>query len=276
MKKNWIIVAVLLSAGLLSALLVFFYPEISDQLSRYRQEKIITEYDAEAAAFSDEQVSRMLEEAERCNRELLKSAEVTELNDEEKKVYESILNTDGTGIMGYIDIPKIGVRLPVCHGTDEEAMQKTVGHLEGTSFPVGGTGTHAVISGHRGLPEAKLFTDIDQLEPGDRFRIHVPGRSLTYEVDQKTTVLPDEMEELRIDPERDYCTLVTCTPYGVNTHRLLVRGVRVEDDNTVKGPEKTKLNPLLLIPLFLAPALVILLLVLIFGTLKKRRQEDET
>ena len=168
------------------------------------------------------------------------------LSDRELEEYNSVLDVTGTGIMGYVDIPKINVSLPIYHGTDESVLQIAIGHLAGSSLPVGGEGSHCVISGHRGLPSARLFTDIDQLQEGDRFMLQVLGETLTYEVDQIRTVLPDELDDLQREEGQDYCTLVTCTPYGVNTHRLLVRGHRVpntEGDVRVNA-DAIQINPM--------------------------------
>ncbi len=152
-------------------------------------------------------------------------------SEEDLARYSAVLDVTGTGIMAYLEIPKISVKLPVYHGVDEAVLQIAAGHMPGSSLPVGGPGTHAVISGHRGLPSAKLLTALDEMEEGDIFYIHVLNRTLTYRVDQCAVVLPDDTDDLGISAEGDYCTLVTCTPYGVNTHRLLVRGCRVPEDS---------------------------------------------
>lgn len=153
-------------------------------------------------------------------------------NDEEKQYYEQLLNVSGNGIMGYIEIPSIDVMLPIYHGTSEEVLQVAIGHIEGSSLPIGGESTHSVISGHRGLPSSRLFTDIDQLSEGDTFTLMVLDEVLTYEVDQIRIVEPEDISLLAIEEGQDLCTLVTCTPYGVNSHRLLVRGHRVENQGT--------------------------------------------
>ncbi|WP_202982873.1 class C sortase [Sharpea azabuensis] len=146
---------------------------------------------------------------------------------DEEALYKKTLDVTGTGIMGYVEIPKINVSLPIYHGDDQAILQIAIGHIPGTSLPVGGKGTHSVLSGHRGLPSARLFTDIDQLKKGDIFMLQVMDNTLTYKVDQISVVLPSDMSKMQIDPNQDYCTLMTCTPYGVNTHRLLVRGHRI-------------------------------------------------
>ena len=170
---------------------------------------------------------RMWAEADAYNEKLYESGHGLGLKKKEKKEYNKLLNVSGTGIMSYIEIPKIKCSLPIYHGTDEGVLQIAIGHIEGSSLPVGGVNTHCVLSGHRGLPSAKLFSNLDKLEEGDIFMIRTLDQTLTYEVDQIRIVLPDEVDDLKIEEGKDLCTLVTCTPYGINTHRLLVRGHRV-------------------------------------------------
>ena len=184
-----------------------------------------------------------------------------------------VLDVNGMGIMGYIDIDEIGVELPIYHGTDPSVLNVAVGHLEGTSLPVGGVGTHCVLSAHRGLPSARLFTDLDRLKVGDTFTLTVLNRLLTYQVDQVLIVEPDQVEALAIDPNEDYCTLVTCTPYGINTHRLLVRGRRVE--NAEEKPviyvpaDMVQIDPLVVTPAVAAPMLLVLLIFLLIRYRKR-------
>lgn len=175
--------------------------------------------------------SRMLSDAEVYNKTLDQGV-IPDLNINKatEDTYNQTLDIDGSGIMAYVEIPKLNTIMPIYHGTDDSVLQVAIGHIPGTSLPVGGLGTHSVISGHRGLPSAKLFTDIDQLVEGDTFLIQVLDQTLTYEVDQILTVTPDDVSALEIDPQQDYVTLVTCTPYGVNSHRLLVRGHRIENE----------------------------------------------
>ena len=179
------------------------------------------------------------------------------------------MNVGGNGVMGYIEIKKIGVMLPLYHGTDEAVLQVAVGHIEGSSLPTGGLGTHSVFSGHRGLPSAKLFTNLDQMEVGDKFILHVLDEKLTYEVDQILVVLPEELEALEIDPEADLCTLVTCTPYGVNSHRMLVRGHRVETE-AEKAPVRIVTDAQVLDWWIVALALAVpmVILVYVFSSIK--------
>ena len=190
------------------------------------------------------------------------------------------LSTSGTGIMGYITIPRIGVELPVYHGTSDGVLQVAAGHLEGSSLPVGGAGTHAVISAHRGLPSAKLFTNLDELEAGDTFTITVLDRVLTYEVDRISIVLPTETDLLQPVEGQDYVTLMTCTPYGINTHRLLVRGRRITTPDKLKHIRVTsdaiKIEPILTAPIMALPLLLVLLFWLLFAPRKRSSAKDKT
>lgn len=227
MKRNWIaavaIIAFLAGLGLL------LYPTVSSAWNRRRSAKTVAAYTELAAAIDPAVYEKMLADAEDYNRSLPLEPEYV-LTGTRLAQYQQLLDADGTGMMGYIDIPRIGVSLPIYHGTDEAVLQAAVGHLEWTSLPVGGSGTHCVLSGHRGLPNATLFTDLDQLEPGDTFTLHVLSRALTYTVREILVVEPEDTQALNIVPGEDLCTLMTCTPYGINTHRLLVRGTRTEGD----------------------------------------------
>ena len=197
------------------------------------------------------------------------------MTDEERTKYESLLNVSGYGIIGYIEIPSINCSLPIYHGTDEAILQIAVGHIEGTSLPVGGSGTHCVLSGHRGLPSARLFTDLDKMVIGDTFLMRVLDETLTYEVDQIRIVLPYEMDDLEIEEGKDYCTLVTCTPYGINSHRLLVRGHRIENQEEAQAIRITadamQIEPLLVAPIVAIPMLLILLVILLLPKKSKKK-----
>ena len=227
-KVNLILLGVLALGLMLIA-----YPTFADAWNRYHSYHEIRSYTERIEDMDGSEFVRMREEAYEYNRNLGDKGPTYSLTDEEMKTYLSILDVDGRGMMGYIYIPKIRVTLPLYHTIEDKILQKAIGHMPGTSLPVGGEGTHCVISGHRGLPSAKLFCDIDQLKEGDVFMIQVLDDTLTYEVDQIRTVLPTEMKDLRIEEGKDYCTLVTCTPYGVNTHRLLVRGHRIETTEAI-------------------------------------------
>lgn len=208
---------------------ILLYPTVSDRWNAYRQSQLISNYEEAVAELDAESYDALWAAAHAYNEALWTKADRYTFSDEDRAEYESLLDISGNGIMGYIEIPKINCSLPVYHGTDEDVLQIAVGHLEGTSLPVGGESTHCVLSGHRGLPSAKLFTNLDQMAEGDIFLLKILGETLTYEIDQILTVLPEEMEALNLAQGEDYCTLVTCTPYGVNTHRLLVRGKRIEN-----------------------------------------------
>ena len=208
---------------------ILLYPTVSDKWNAYRQAQLISTYEEAVAELPQETHDEIWAAAHKYNEELWSMANRYELTDEEREYYESQLDVAGNGIMGYIEIPAINCSLPIYHGTEEDVLQIAVGHIEGTSLPVGGESTHCALSGHRGLPSAKLFTNLDQLKEGDTFLLKILGETLTYEIDQILTVLPEEMEALNLERGADYCTLVTCTPYGVNSHRLLVRGKRIEN-----------------------------------------------
>ena len=252
------------------------YPTFSDWWNSFHQTRAIAGYTAAVANMDREEFDRMWAEAEAFNTYLSQKSGRFNLSEQELETYNSILDVTGTGIMGYIDIPSIKISLPVYHGTDEAILQIAIGHIIGTSFPIGGEGSHCAVSGHRGLPSAKLFTDIDKLQAGDKFLLQVLDRTLTYEVDQIRIVLPQELQDLEIDPYSDYCTLITCTPYGVNTHRLLVRGHRVDNDNTDATrvtADAMRFEPVIVAPLVAAPILFILLIYVLISTSRwnKRR-----
>ena len=228
---------------LLAALSVLLYPTVSNYLYEKNSSKVVSYYDEEVVKLSESQRKQMLEDARQYNRELLGNIELLDPFSPIKKQvddrYEGLLNVDGSGMMGYINIPRINVELPVYHGTSESVLQAGVGHFEGTSLPVGDESTHTVLTGHRGLPSKRLFTDLDKLEEGNIFYIKILGETLAYQIDQILTVLPEETEALSIVQGKDYATLVTCTPYAVNTHRLLIRGHRIPYEEAIeKEPDK--------------------------------------
>ena len=271
MKKkhiSTIIIALIFLAGLGFLL----YPTVSNLWNRAHQSRAIATYTKQVEKLDDSQNKEMLKAARKYNKSLLKKSDHWKLSKKGKKKYESLLDVSGTGIMGYIEVPKIDCSLPIYHGTDEGALQIAIGHLEGSSLPVGGKSTHCVLSGHRGLPSARLFTDLDQMEEGDIFVLNVLGRKLAYEVDQIKVVLPDEMSDLEIVQGKDLCTLVTCTPYGINTHRLLVRGHRTKyiEETVVrlqKEAEKKETGIWLL-----AGGGAVFLIIIIIVVVKRRRK----
>ena len=266
---------ILLTLAFVVGIALIAYPSFSDWWNTFHQTRAIAEYTAKVANMDREDFDRMWAEAEAFNEYLAKKPNRFNLTPEELATYNSILDVTGTGIMGYIDIPSIKISLPIYHGTDESILQIAIGHIAGTSFPIGGEGTHAAVSGHRGLPSARLFTDIDKLQAGDKFLLQMLDRTLTYEVDQIRIVLPQELQDLEIDPYQDYVTLITCTPYGVNTHRLLVRGHRVDNDNTDATritADAMRFEPVIVAPLVAAPILLVLLIILLVSTSKWNRQ----
>lgn len=230
---------VLLLISLFTGISLLLYPGISDYWNSFHQSRAIAGY-AQAVAKDDKKDhEKMWKEAEEYNKSLLDKDDRWILTEKERDHYNKILNVGGTGIMGYVEIPRINITLPVYHGVDEGILQVAIGHIEGSSLPVGGKRTHCVISGHRGLPSARLFTDIDELEPGDIFIMRVLDEILTYEVDQIRIVKPYELQALSIEENMDLCTLVTCTPYGINSHRLLVRGHRTANQREASSVRVT-------------------------------------
>ncbi|MBD5546436.1 MAG: class C sortase [Lachnospiraceae bacterium] len=221
----------------LAGLGVLLYPTVSNWWNLWMQSRLISEYERKVEELDEEEFTEIYDAARIYNEKLYQlglSFASIDANDERLSVngqnYDQLLNINGNGVMGYVVIDKIGVRLAINHGTDDEVLHDAVGHLEGSSLPVGGENTHAALFGHRGLPSALLFTDLDQIEIGDYFQVNILGRSLNYQVDQILVVEPHETDPLEIEDGKDYVTLVTCTPYAVNTHRLLIRGVRVDSE----------------------------------------------
>lgn len=260
MKKR--MAKIILILVFLTGLSLVLYPTISDYWNSFHQTRAIATYEKDLTDLDDEEYEEAWKTAQEYNKTLIGKKNRYILSDEERQTYESLLDIAGSGIMGYVEIPNINCKLPIYHGVDEAVLQVAIGHIEGTSLPVGGTDSHCVISGHRGLPSAKLFTDLDKLIEGDLFILQVLGKTLTYEVDKILIVEPDELEALEIESSKDYCTLMTCTPYGVNSHRLLVRGTRVEnidDTSTRIISEARLLDPVTMAPLVAAPILIILL-----------------
>lgn len=227
-RKNGLF-SLILILTLLTGLSLLLYPTISDWWNSFHQSRAIASYVETVEELDDDAYAQLWEDAQAYNEALSQDNSRFQPGEEESVRYNELLNLSGTGIMGYVEIPSIDVALPIYHGTDEAVLQVAVGHIEGSSLPVGGPGTHTVLSGHRGLPSATLFTDLDQLDMGDVFLLHVLGETLTYQVDQIRIVEPDDVSLLALEEGEDLCTLVTCTPYGVNSHRLLVRGYRVEN-----------------------------------------------
>lgn len=264
MKKH--LSTILLCVFFLAGLSLLLYPTFSNWWNSTRQSKAIADYDHIVETMDQEEYDRLLNAAKAFNEELKKAGTMYKLSDAQLEEYYKILDISGTGIMGTIEIPEIDVEYPIYHGTKESVLAIAIGHIPGTSFPIGGTSTHCVLSGHRGLPSARLFTDLDKLAVGDLFVLRSLDEMSTYEVDQIRIVLPHEVDELRLSLGEDFCTLVTCTPYGINTHRLLVRGHRVPNEyvSSVRiTSDAIQIEPMVVAPIVAAPILV-LLLVLVF------------
>lgn len=266
---------ILLVLIFLVGLSLLLYPTVSDYWNTLHQSRAITQYAEQVANLEGERYQQLLRAAQNYNQTLRAKPDRYTISDAEHAEYETMLNVSGNGIIGYIEIPAINCSLPIYHGTDESVLQIAVGHIEGSSLPVGGAATHCVLSGHRGLPSARLFTDLDKLANGDTFVLRVLDETLTYEVDQIRIVEPYEMDALEIEDGKDYCTLVTCTPYGINSHRLLVRGHRVENQeqaHTVRvTADAMQIEPIIVAPLVAVPMLLFLLLVLLVSTRKNKR-----
>ncbi len=277
MKKNksTIILILVFFVGLS----VMLYPTISDYVNQLHQTRAVANYSADVDKLSDADYTAYFEAADAFNAQIAADPDALYFPDRFPS-YESTLDVTGTGIMGYITIEKIGVELPIYHGTSDAVLQVAAGHLEGTSLPVGGASTHAVISAHRGLPSAKLFTNLDQLEVGDTFTITVLDRTFTYEVDNISIILPTETDSLKVSEGKDYITLMTCTPYGINTHRLLVRGRRITTPDKLKHIRVTsdaiKIEPILTAPIMALPLLLVLLFWLLFASRKRSSTKNET
>ena len=270
MKKNksTIILILVFFVGLS----VMLYPTLSDYVNQRHQSRAVATYAEDVDKLTNADYSAYFDAADAFNAQIAADPDAL-YHPDRFPSYESTLDVTGTGIMGYITIEKIGVELPIYHGTSDGVLQVAAGHLEGTSLPVGGESTHAVISAHRGLPSAKLFTNLDQLEVGDTFTITVLDRVLTYEVDLISIVLPTETDLLQPVEGQDYVTLMTCTPYGINTHRLLVRGHRVNTRESQKHvrvtADATRIDPIITAPVIALPMLAVLLIWLLVTTRKR-------
>ena len=287
-KKSHRVSNTILVLILLAGIAIAAYPAFSDYWNSMHQTRAIQSYAERVAELDNEEYTAVWEAALDYNRRLAENPNPWAMEDEDIEDYERQLNVDGTGNMGFISIPKIDVNLPLYHGTGDAVLQSSIGHIEGTSLPAGSVhpdpddfskveyASHSVLSGHRGLPSAQLFSDLDAMEVGDVFYLTILDQTLTYQVDKISVILPEDSSELSLFPGKDYCTLMTCTPYGINTHRLLVRGVRVENDKELLDVRVTadalKVEPLYVVPFIAAPVLLLLILwVVLFPGKKKRR-----
>ena len=277
-KKSSRWTPILLIVILIIGLSLLLYPTFSNWWNSLHQTRVIASYTEQVSDIDNEQYAALWQDAWDYNRMIAQRGRLHTLTEEEQLLYQSLLDVSGTGIMGYVEIPSINVLLPIFHGTDEAVLQVAVGHLEWTSLPVGGEGSHCVISSHRGLPSARLFTDLDQLVEGDIFTLRVLDEVLTYQIDQIRIVEPHQTEDLQIVENMDYCTLVTCTPYGVNSHRMLVRGHRIDTIITEEAhivrvtADAVQIEPFLVAPIVAAPMLLVLLIALLFPKPRKIRR----
>ena len=274
-KKGNHLITILLVLIFLLGLSLLLYPAVSDYWNSRHQTRAIAVYSEEVSGLDKDQYQALWAAAAAYNASLRERDNAYLLTEEQKAAYEQLLNVSGLGIMGYVEIPSIDCSLPIYHGTEESVLQIAIGHLEWSSLPVGGESTHCVLSGHRGLPSAKLFTNLDKLQEGDVFLLRVLDEVLTYEVDQILIVEPQEIAALQITEGEDLCTLVTCTPYGINTHRLLVRGHRIENAPEARlvrvTADAVQIEPLLVAPIVALPMLLLLLILLL---LPKRPKND--
>ncbi len=274
-KKSSLITTIIFTIMLFVGLSVMLYPIVSNWWNSRVQSRAIANYEAAISNMDTSEIEAMLAQANEYNEKIAR-LDSPFTNYDLIPGYDDILDVSGTGIMGYISIPVIQVEIPVYHGTSEAVLNIASGHLEGSSLPVGGINTHSVISAHRGHPTAKLFTDLDKLVVGDIFTINVLGAVYTYEIEEINIVLPHEMEKLSVVPGEDFVTLMTCTPYAVNTHRLLLRSHRIETkyvSNATVISDATKVDPMLVIPLVASPLVIGLLIFWVFGG-KRRKNPD--
>ncbi len=277
MKKH--LPTILLFLVFFIGLSLLLYPTFADWWNSFHQSRAVASYVEQVANMDDDQYQEIWNAAWDYNRSLIDRPNDYLLSDEQRQHYNTLLNVGSNGIMGYIEIPKIDIVYPIYHGTDEAILQIAIGHLEWTSLPVGGEGSHCVISGHRGLPSARLFTDLDQMEVGDTFLLRVLDEVLTYETDQILIVEPDVTEELLIEEGKDFCTMVTCTPYGINSHRLLVRGHRIETE-AVKAVRRVtadalQIEPVIVASFMAAPVLLLLLIMLLIPRPRIRKENKQ-
>lgn len=274
MKKH--ITTILLILLFFVGLGLILYPTFSNWWNSFHSSKAINAYSDMVANLDEDQYEEILAAAHDFNASRLTKGTSFSMSPEQKELYPDLLNVGGDGIIGYIEIPSIGVALPIYHGTEERILQVAVGHLDWSSFPIGGESTHSVLSSHRGLPSARLFTDLDDLREGDLFMIRVLGELLTYEVDQILIVDPTDVDSLKVEQGKDLCTLVTCTPYGINTHRLLVRGHRVENTPETEliriTANAVPLDPMIVAVIVAVPLMVLAIILLISGSRWRNRR----
>lgn len=262
-------------AGIIIGVGLLLYPTIANYWNSFHQTRAIMGYNKSVASLSQKDYDRILKDAREYNRKLGETGIIWNMSDEQKAEYNKQLNVDGTGIMGYVTITQIRIKAPIYHGTNESVLQTAIGHLEQTSLPIGGKSSHSQISGHRGLPSARLFTDIDKIREGDTWTMTILDKTVTYQCDKISIVEPDDLSKLSIKKGKDQCTLITCTPYGINTHRLLVRGHRIPnaDGNAALTADAIQVEPRYVIP-FIAAAILILVIILSVICSRRARKYD--
>ena len=264
-KKN--LFTVIMVTGLVIGVGLLLYPSVANYWNSFHQTRAIMSYQETVSKMDTAEYERILNDAKKYNKELAKTGLIWNMTDAQRKEYNSKLKIEGTDVMAYISMPKFHIRVPIYHGTEESVLQIAIGHLEGSSLPVGGKSTHCLISGHRGLPSARLFTDLDKVKEGDTWTITTLNETLTYECDQIRIVEPDDLSNLQIVEGEDLCRLITCTPYGINTHRLLIRGHRIPNADGVAEltADAIQIEPIYVAPIMAVPALIILLIVMLLS-----------
>lgn len=274
--RNWLkkhLLTVLMLGGLLFGVGLLLYPSVANYWNSFHQTQAIMSYSEAVSQMDTEDYKKILDDAKAYNKKLGKTGIQWVLSDAQKAEYQKQLQIGTSDVMGYVSIPKIHVKLPLYHGTEENVLQTSIGHLEQTSLPVGGKNSHCSVSGHRGLPSARLFTDIVDLKEGDTWTMTVLNETVTYEVDQIRIVEPQDLSNLQIEKKKDLATLITCTPYGINTHRLLVRGHRIPnaDGDANLTADAIQIEPIYIAPFLAAPILLALLAILLISTRRARR-----
>ncbi len=263
--------------GMLAGVFLLLYPSVANYWNSFHQTRAISEYSEVVSTMDRDDQKKIIESAREYNARLAETGMLWNMSESQRAAYNSELSVDGSNVMAVVSIPKFHIRCPIYHGTDESVLQIAVGHLECSSLPVGGEDTHTIVSGHRGLPSARLFTDIDKIKEGDTWTISVLNETLTYECDQIRIVLPDDLSALNIEEGKDLCTLVTCTPYGINTHRLLVRGHRVPNAN---GSAEVTADAIQTEPVFVAlflavPVIILIVILFLISSRRARRLNPE-
>lgn len=274
-RKN--LLTVIMAGGMFVGIILLLYPSVANYWNSFHQTRAIAGYAEQVSHMSKEDYKAILDEAHKYNERLAETGMRWNMDDIQREEYNRQLKIEGTEVMGYVSMPKFHIKCPIYHGTDEAVLQVAVGHLESSSLPVGGESTHTLISGHRGLPSARLFTDIAKMKEGDVWTITVLNETLTYECDQIRVVLPDDLSDLQIEEGKDLCTLITCTPYGINTHRLLVRGHRIPNVDGLADltADAIQIEPVFIAPFLAVPVLILLIILMLITTRRAKRLNSE-